>query len=144
MDGLAYVRSLDPAMPMPMARHFGFRITSVESGLVIATATPSSEHENPFAVAQGGFAGTVLDIALGLVSISVLTGDATSVATTDLSVRYFRPILASTGTLDIRATIVHLGRTTVVAEATLTGAGAKRYATAQSNSLILRTPSSRA
>lgn len=140
MDGLAYVRALDADRPMPMAEHFAFRITALESGLVSATATPSTAHYNPFDVAQGGFAGTVLDIALGLVSISVLTGDATSVGTTDLSVRYLRPIFAATGTLAIHASVLHLGRSIVVAEATLKDAGGKLYASAQSNSLIVRTP----
>lgn len=82
---------------MPMARGFALRLLHVEHGAVTAVATPSAEHYNPFQVVQGGFAATVLDIVLGLVSISVLKGDADAVATTDLSVRYIRSVRQETG-----------------------------------------------
>ena len=80
VTGLELVSSLAAGNPMPMASHFSFRIKSVVRGDVVALATPSAEHYNPFGVAQGGFAGTVLDMTLGLVSISVLEEGA-SVAT---------------------------------------------------------------
>jgi uncharacterized protein (TIGR00369 family) len=89
-------------------------------------------------VVQGGFAGSVLDIALGLVSISVLTEDASGVATTDLSVKYFRAIYETTGFLDIEASVVHLGRTIVVAQAQLIDGAGRLCASAQSTSLIHR------
>jgi uncharacterized protein (TIGR00369 family) len=121
---------------MPMAELFAFELRLVERGTVLASACASERHYNPLGVVQGGFAGTVLDIALGLASISVLEGDANGVATTDLSVRYLRPILASTGALQVSATVLHAGRTIVVAEATLKDANGKSYALAQSTSLV--------
>jgi len=123
---------------MPMAELFDFEITSVERGSVQARAIPSARHENPLGVAQGGFAGTTLDMALGLVSLSVLEGDANGVATVDLNVRYFRPIYAATGMMDVRAESLHHGRTVVVAEAKLFDSNGKLYASAQSTSLISR------
>jgi uncharacterized protein (TIGR00369 family) len=138
MDGLAFLRSLAPNDPMPMARHFGFRIVGFEYGKVAASATPQATHANPFQVAQGGFAATVLDIALGLVSISVLTGDAESVATTDLSVRYLRSIRGDAESMTITASTVHVGRKIVVAESRLLDASGFLYALAHSTSLIVR------
>jgi uncharacterized protein (TIGR00369 family) len=138
MDGLAFVRSLPPGDPMPMARHFSFRIASADYGHVTATATPQSGHHNPFDVVQGGFAATVLDIALGLVSISVLTGDAQAVATTDLSVRYLRSIRGETRDMHISASTLHVGRQVIVAEAKLHDDAGSVFALAQSTSLIVR------
>lgn len=140
MDGLAFLKSLQPDDPMPMARHFSFRIVTIEYGRVTATAIPEPVHENPFEVVQGGFAATVLDIALGLVSISVLSGDAASVATTELSVRYLKSIRGETGQMTITASTIHVGRTVVVAEAKLQDSAGNLVALAQSTSLIARAP----
>lgn len=138
MDGLAFLRSLPPDDPMPMARHFGFRIVAFDYGTVTASATPEASHENPFKVVQGGFAATVLDIALGLVSISVLTGDADSIATTDLSVRYLRPIRGEGQPMTITASAIHVGRKSVVAESRLLDSSGLLYGLAHSNSFIAR------
>ena len=142
MNGLHFVRELSFERPMPMALPFDFRIVQVERGTVAATATPSEQHYNPFGIVQGGFAATVLDIALGLVSITVLEDDAISVATTDLSVRYIRSIRVEAGTLFIRANVVHAGRQTIVSEAFLESDEGKLLATSQSTSLIVREASS--
>lgn len=142
MNGLEFVRGLNFEHPMPMASQFNFRIVEVERGVVSATATPGERHYNPFRVVQGGFAATVLDIALGLVSITMLEDDAVSIATTDLSVRYIRPIRGDAGTLLIRANAVHAGRQTVVCEAFLESNEGKLLATSQSTSLIVREASS--
>ena len=139
MNGVTFLQSLDANDPMPMARPWQFRITKIGRGDVSATAVPTSEHENPFGVAQGGFAATVLDIALGLVSISVLEdADSTMVATTDLFVRYFKPIVQSTGELQVGASIAYEQDRLVMAEAYLHDAGGTRFAYAQSNCLIVR------
>ena len=120
-----------------MAELFDFELLQAERGEVQARAKPSSRHYNPIGVVQGGFASTVLDIALGLVSLSVLTGDANAVATTDLSVRYLRPIRESTGAMRIEASILHKGRTIVVAQAKLADAAGALYACAQSTSIVM-------
>jgi uncharacterized protein (TIGR00369 family) len=138
MDGLAFLSSLPANDPMPMARHFGFRIVAFEYGKLTASATPQPTHTNPFEVVQGGFAATVLDIALGLVSISVLTGDAASVATTDLSVRYLRSVRSDAQPMAISATAIHVGRKIVVAESKLLDSSGALYAFAHSTSLIAR------
>ena len=124
---------------MPMARPWKLRIVSIQRGEVRAVATPSCEHENPFGVVQGGFAATVLDIGLGLVSISLLEDtDETMVATTDLLVRYFKAIEASSGELSIDARVSHQQERQIVAEAYLQNAAGTRFAYAQSNCIVAR------
>jgi uncharacterized protein (TIGR00369 family) len=138
LDGLAFVQNLPKHDPMPMARHFDLKILDVQRGSVVATAAPDERHENPFRVVQGGFAATVLDIVLGLVSITELTGDMQSVATTDLSVRYIRAIREDTGLVTVRGRTIHAGNRVVVAECRLENAEGNLCAIAQSTSLIGR------
>ncbi len=138
MDGLAFIHGLVWTSPMPMARLFGFELVEAARGAVLARALPTAKHANPLGVTQGGFAGTVLDMTLGLVSISMLDGDADGVATVDLSIRYFRSIGESTGIMEIRGEILHSGRTTVVAEAKLFDSAGKLHASAQSTSIVIR------
>jgi len=139
MDGVSFLKSLNAEDPMPMARPWNFRIVAIKRGEVRAVATPSHAHENPFGVVQGGFAATVLDIGLGLVSISVLEDtEKTMVATTDLLVRYFKTIEGSIGELLIDARVTHQQERQIVAEAYLQNAAGARFAYAQSNCVISR------
>jgi uncharacterized protein (TIGR00369 family) len=138
MDGLVFVRSLLGTASMPMAEHFDFVLDEVTAGSVRGSATPASRHQNPFGVAQGGFASTVLDIALGLASISVLSGESAGVMTLDLDVRFVAPIYASTGTMEVKAEVIHAGQTIVVGEARLFDRSGKLYAVAQSTSIVAR------
>jgi uncharacterized protein (TIGR00369 family) len=137
VNGLAFVEDLVNVVPMPMASLYSFELRRVEFGRVCASARPSRNHYNPFGVVQGGFASGVLDMALGLVSISVLSGNATSVATADIAVRYLRPIYESTGVMQIEASTLHQGRTTIVAQAVLSDGLGTPYALAQSSSAIV-------
>jgi uncharacterized protein (TIGR00369 family) len=135
MTGLQFATSLIGENAMPMAKQFAFRLVNVEYGRVVATAEPSANHYNPFDIVQGGFAGSVLDMALGLVSISVLD-EKMAVATTDLTVRYARPIRAHTGTLTATAQTIHVGKRVIIAEARLVDEGGTLYALAQCTSLV--------
>jgi uncharacterized protein (TIGR00369 family) len=135
MTGLKFASSLIGENAMPMAKQFSFRLVSVDYGRIVATAQPSADHYNPFDVVQGGFAGSVLDMALGLVSITVLN-EGMTVATTDLTVRYARPIRADTGTLTATAQTIHVGKRIVIAEARLLDEDGVLYAIAQCTSLV--------
>ncbi len=137
MDGLAFLLTLDPDNPMPMAQFWHFHVLHVEKGSLKARATAADTHENPFGVVQGGFQATVLDMALGLVSISILDDvQVTKVGTTDLVVRYFAPVTALTGQLLIRANVLHKQGRQILAEAYLHDATDIRFAYAQSSSII--------
>jgi len=136
MNGLDFARQLDRNAPMPMAGHFAFRLLEIGKGSIVAEATPDSSHENPFHVVQGGFASTVLDMALGILTISVLTSAAVSVATTDLSVRYLRGVSSNSGRMIIRGSVLHAGRQVIVAQTILEDSQGKLCAIAQSSSLI--------
>jgi uncharacterized protein (TIGR00369 family) len=121
-----------------MAAPWAFRLEHVERADVRARATPTAQHENPFGVVQGGFAATVLDIALGLVTITLMEDPSKTMAsTTDLIVRYFAPVVATSGELSIRAGIVNRQGRAILAEAFLEDDDGVKYAYAQSNCIVV-------
>jgi len=67
--------------------------------------------------------------------VSVLDPNESKIATTDLSVRYLRAITPATGRVTVIGSIVHRGRTTVIAEASLFDQNGKTLAIAQSTSI---------
>jgi uncharacterized protein (TIGR00369 family) len=108
----------------PMAELVDIHITSVEPGRVVFEGEPAEFHYNLGGVAHGGFACTMLDSALGC-SVTSLLPAGKSCTTTDLHVRFVRPITTASGRLRCEATVLHLGRTLATAEARLTDAAGK-------------------
>jgi uncharacterized protein (TIGR00369 family) len=121
----------------PIGELVGFKILDVERGKIRITGRPTSQHYNPLGVVHGGFASILMDLALGHVSITVLASMKEGVSTTDLSLKFVRPIVQETGELVCNATVVHSGRKIVIAEAYLRDASGKLYATAQSTCLVI-------
>jgi uncharacterized protein (TIGR00369 family) len=139
MDGLTFVRRIrDEGIDYPPIGSFvGFALTKIEKGYLEAVGMPAAAHYNPLGVVHGGFSSTLLDLALGLVSVTILPSMDAGVTTTDLSVRFVRPILDSTGPMAVTASVLHAGRRIVVAEAALRAANQKLHALAQSTLLIV-------
>jgi uncharacterized protein (TIGR00369 family) len=139
MDGLTYVREMrDHGTNYPPVGEFvEFAIRDVAQGRIEVTGRPSERHYNPFGVVHGGFACTLMDLALGHVSVTMLPSIENTVVTTDLSVKYIRPLFASAGEVACIATVLHSGKTIIVAEAQLRDSSGKLYATAQSTCFIV-------
>ena len=101
--------------PAPMAEMMNIRLSEVEVGRVVFEGDPEEYHYNPLGIVHGGLAATMLDSALGCCVNSCL--DAGDFYTTlELKVNFLRPITIGTGKLRAIATIVHIGRTTAVAD----------------------------
>lgn len=122
----------------PIGRFVDFKIDDIARGRLTGSGKPNAGHYNPFGIVHGGFASTLLDLALGHVSITMLDDMANAITTTDLSVKYMRPISSDTGELRWEATVPHAGKTMVIAEARLFDSAGKLYATSQSTCLIVR------
>jgi uncharacterized protein (TIGR00369 family) len=139
MDGITFVRKIrdEGADYPPIGAFVGFALTKVEKGYLEAIGTPSGAHYNPLGVVHGGFSSTLMDLALGLVSVTTMPSMENSVTTADLTLRYLRPIFASTGQMTVAATVLHAGKRTIVAEASLRGADQKLYTLAQSTLMIV-------
>ncbi|MEM8650331.1 MAG: PaaI family thioesterase [Pseudomonadota bacterium] len=104
--------------PPPMSKLMNFRLTEVEEGKAIFRGVPLREHYNPAGVVHGGWAGTIMDSALGCcVWTKVPAGLAYTTA--EFKVHLVRPITDKTGEVICEAKVVHMGRKLATAEATL-------------------------
>ncbi len=140
MDGLTFVQKIRDERENypPIGAFVDFEIEKISRGHLTGTGVPNEKHYNPLGVVHGGFASTLLDLALGHVSITILDDMSNAVTTTDLSVKYVRSISSKTGKLRWEANVLHSGKTVVIAEADLADESGKLYATAQSTCLIVR------
>lgn len=123
--------------PPPMAELMNIHITEVERGRVVFEGTPAEYHYNPLGTIHGGMAATLLDSALGCCVNSCLeAGDMYT--TLELKVNYLKAITLETGPVRAIATIVHIGRTTALAEARVVDVDGGLYAYASSTCLLRR------
>lgn len=104
--------------PPPIARLMNFTLVEVEEGRVVFEGYPGEEHYNPIGVVHGGFALTLFDSAMGC-AIHTTLPQGVGYTTTDVQVRFIRGITKETGPVRCEATVVHVGRSTAVAEAKL-------------------------
>jgi uncharacterized protein (TIGR00369 family) len=104
--------------PPPIASLLDFRITHVERGRVIFALSPAEWMYNPIGSVHGGIASTLLDSALGC-SIHTMLDAGARYTTSDLHVRFVRPMRADTGPVVADCHVVHVGRRLATAEGTL-------------------------
>ena len=140
MDGLTFVRGIRDTRENypPIGSFVQFEIDKIGRGHLTGTGMPNAEHYNPLGVVHGGFAGTLLDLALGHVSITMLDDMSQAVTTTDLNLKYLRSMSSSTGKVHWVADVLHAGKTIIVAEASLRDSENRLCATAQSTCLVVR------
>jgi uncharacterized protein (TIGR00369 family) len=126
MSGVAFLRAMmngELSHP-PLAATLGFRLAEVEEGRVVFEGTPAEYHYNPLGTVHGGYALALFDSALGCAILSKLPAGMLQ-TTTDVQVRFIRPMTSQTGLVRCEATALHVGRTTGVSEARLSDAAGK-------------------
>jgi uncharacterized protein (TIGR00369 family) len=142
MPGLDYLRAImDGTMPPPpIARLLDFEIVEVEAGRALFSMQPAEWMYNPIGSVHGGVAATILDTCMGCAVQSTLPAGV-GYATSDLQVRYLRPMESSTGRVLAEGRLVHGGRRVATAEGRLFIAGEETLlAHATTGCLILRPP----
>ena len=139
LAGLDFLRAIaDGTLPAPpVARTLGFDVAAVEPGRVVFEFTPAEYHYNPIGSVHGGVLATMCDSACGCAVHSMLPA-RTAYTSQDLTVKFLRPVTASTGRLWCEGTVIHLGSRTALAQASLTDGDGRRYAHATSSCLIFR------
>ncbi|WP_319772509.1 PaaI family thioesterase [Breoghania sp.] len=111
----------------PMAKTLDFWLREVGEGIAVFTGRPSIAFYNPLGTVHGGWAATLLDSALGCaVQTTLAAGEGYT--TLEFKVNCTRPILENSGEMICEGRIVHRGRRTATAEATLKDADGKLYA----------------
>jgi uncharacterized protein (TIGR00369 family) len=87
-------------------------------GHAVIRAIPNEGYLNLHGTVHGGWAATLLDSALGCAVVTTLDAGQ-GAATVELSTRFMRPILPSTGPVRVTGRVLNRGRRLVVAEGTI-------------------------
>lgn len=121
LSGLDFLRNaLLGEIPLPpIAALLGFSLLEVEPGRVVFCGEPREQHYNGFGTVHGGFASALFDCALPC-AIATTLDKGVMCGTTDLHVRFVRPLTMLTGPLTCEGIVVHRGRTHATAEGRLT------------------------
>src|SRR5499427_2317081 len=96
-SGLEFLTALREGVrpPAPFAGVSEIWLAEVEAGRVVFEALPSARFYNPLGTVHGGWISTLLDSAMDCAVHSTLQADQ-GYTTTDLQVRFHRPVLAET------------------------------------------------
>ncbi len=136
-NGLEQLRALIAAGQMPgIGRTMGFDLVEVAEGHVVFEGHPGREVYNPIGTVHGGYAATLLDSACGCAVHSRLS-PAQAYSTLELKVAYHRALTAEIGVVRATGTVVSIGRRAAFAEARLTDAAGKLYASATSTLIVM-------
>ncbi len=136
LSGLEQMQALMAAGGRPgIAESLDFRLVEVEEGRAVFEGTPGAHAYNPMNTVHGGYAASLLDSACGCAVHSKL-GPGQGYTTLELKVSYHKAMTSATGTVRATGTIVSFGRRAAFAEAHLTDASGRLYATATSSLLI--------
>ncbi len=96
----------------PYHRLLGMNLSMVDKGIAELTAVVREEHENPAGNAHGGMIFSLFDTALGM---AIGTLGSYKITSLDADINFIAP--AKPGdTIKVTAKVVHLGKSTAVAE----------------------------
>jgi uncharacterized protein (TIGR00369 family) len=123
--------------PPPIMQALDLEAATFAEGRAVFRVTPQEFHYNPLGTVHGGVFATLLDSACGC-AVHTMLPAGVFYTSLDLSVKFLRPVTVATGPITAEGTVVHLGRRTALAEAKITDAAGKVYATATSSCLLLR------
>jgi uncharacterized protein (TIGR00369 family) len=137
LSGLEVLRGLlTPGKGPPIGVTLGFTLLEIEPGRAVFAGTPGANSYNPLGVVHGGWAATLLDSACGCAVHSQLSATQTY-TTLELKVAFHKSLTSDTGLVRATGTVLSLGRRVGFAEAKLTDATGRLYASATSTLLVM-------
>ncbi len=139
MTGLEYMTAIleGRVAGAPIAEGMNFRLHDVARGEVAFRGHAEFRHLNPTGGVHGGWYGTILDSALGC-AVATTLERGTGYTTLEYKVNLTRALPPGL-LVECRARVQHAGRSTAVAEGTITGVeDGKLYATGSTTCIILR------
>ena len=130
-------RMIAGELPLPpITALMSMRLLEADPGRVVWEAVPGEEHYNPIGTVHAGFATTLLDSAMGTAYVSLADAGARW-TTLELKANFTRAITADTGAVRCVGTVIHPGRTVVLADARLEDADGRLLAHGTSTILVL-------
>jgi uncharacterized protein (TIGR00369 family) len=137
LSGLELLRGFITAGKRPpMAVTLGFDLVEIEPGRAVFAGTPTANTYNPLGVVHGGYAATLLDSACGCAVHAQLRANQTY-TTVELKVAYHKALTSETGLVRAVGMVLSIGRRVAFAEAKLTDASGRLYASATSTLLVI-------
>lgn len=121
----------------PIVTTMAMRLASVDDGSITFTFEPQAWMCNPMGLIHGGVLATLLDTALTCCVFTKLPAGKAA-TTTDLQVRYVRPLYAGGPQISVRGAAVHVGSTYATAEARAVDVSGKLYAHATTGLAIIK------
>jgi uncharacterized protein (TIGR00369 family) len=112
-----------------------FQLVEIEDGRAVFEGEPDLHAYNPIGTVHGGYAATLLDSACGCAVHSKLAAGQ-GYTTLELKVAYHKAMTARTGPVRAEGRVTTMGRRAAFAEARLTDAEGRLYASATSTLLI--------
>lgn len=121
MTGLELLRAFRdaPDRRPNIGAHLGMTMDTVESGRVTFTIDARPELSNPLGTLHGGIYATILDSAMGCAVHSQL-GAGVGYGTLEMKINLLRAVPTTGETLTASGTVLHLGRSTALAEGRIT------------------------
>jgi uncharacterized protein (TIGR00369 family) len=116
----------------------GMTVESAIDGQATLTLTPAAGHANPFPIVHGGLHTALIDAAITAALASLPGGPEMTLLSLDLT--YHRPIPVDGVPVSVTATVLHRGRSSVLAEATISGPNGKALTTARGTFGLLTAP----
>ena len=137
MSGLEFAKGLaGRTLPLnSFARTVGYDVVEAESGRVVVSHTPTSEHLNPWGTVHGGLTATLLDTCMGLAIKSMLDKGMSS-TTLEFKVSLVRPITPETGEIRAEGRALNCGRRVGTAEGRVTDSKGRLLAHGTTTSLV--------
>jgi uncharacterized protein (TIGR00369 family) len=137
LSGLDQLRALIASGRRPgIAESLDFDLVEVDAGRAVFEGTPGQHAYNPIGMVHGGYAATLLDSACGCAVHSSLNAKQ-SYTTLELKVAYHKALTNQTGAVRAEGRVVTLGRRVAFAEAKLSDASGRLYASATSTLLVI-------
>jgi uncharacterized protein (TIGR00369 family) len=136
LDGLSQLRALMASGRKPgIAEALHFDLVGAEPGQAVFAGTPGEHAYNPIGTVHGGYAAALLDSACGCAVQSRLSASQ-AYTTMEIKVAFHKPITKDTGLLRAEGRVLSFGRRAAFAEAKLTDAAGKLYASATSTLMV--------
>jgi uncharacterized protein (TIGR00369 family) len=137
LTGLDQLRALIASGRRPgIAVSLDFDLVEIEEGRAVFAGVPGLHAYNPIGTVHGGYAAALLDSACGCAVHSKLAAGQ-AYTTLELKIAYHRAMTADTGQVRAEGTVLSFGRRAAFAEARLTGADGRLYASATSTLLVM-------
>jgi len=141
MSGRAYLEAiLSGAIPPPPAASLvGFTLDEVGDGRVVMSLAPREYHYNPIGSVHGGIVATLLDSVMGC-AVHTKMPIGRGYTTLEIKVNYLRAVTDRVPLVRAEGRVLHLGRQTALAEASLVDEAGRIYAQGTSTCLVFDRP----